>query len=113
MAYDTLLWLEDWYLSHCDGDWEHQEGVEIGTLDNPGWSLEISLTNTELEGLAFEPVRIERTDNDWLSCEVKSGKFTGTCGPKNLVETIEVFRAWTASHALTLFDERKSARLRK
>ena len=29
-----IRWLEEWYKSQCDGDWEHLFGVEIGTLDN-------------------------------------------------------------------------------
>lgn len=33
---DLVKRLERGYRSQCDGDWEHGEGVEIGTLDNPG-----------------------------------------------------------------------------
>jgi hypothetical protein len=28
--------LQTWYTEECNGDWEHQFGVDIGTLDNPG-----------------------------------------------------------------------------
>ena len=28
--------LQDWYFSKCDEDWEHEFGVKIDTLDNPG-----------------------------------------------------------------------------
>ena len=34
----------DWYLSQCNGDWEHAYGVKIDTLDNPGWTLEVEDT---------------------------------------------------------------------
>ena len=34
--------LQHWYESQCDGDWEHEFGVKIGTLDNPGWMVDIS-----------------------------------------------------------------------
>jgi hypothetical protein len=45
---DALTWLQGWYLSQCDGDWEHGHGVDIGTLDNPGWRVEIRVAETEL-----------------------------------------------------------------
>ena len=111
MAYDTLLWLQDWYLAQCDGDWEHQNGVEIGNVDNPGWSLEISVSGTSLEGLAFDPVRIERSEHDWVSCRLESERFKAACGPLNLVEAVEIFRVWVAGHAVTQFERRKIARL--
>jgi hypothetical protein len=47
---DPLTQLERWYLSQCDGDWEHTHGIVIGTLDNAGWSLTIDLLETPLEG---------------------------------------------------------------
>lgn len=31
-------WLQKWYKSQCDGDWEHEYGIKIETVDNPGWS---------------------------------------------------------------------------
>jgi hypothetical protein len=38
-ALDDLAWLQGWYAEQCDSDWEHDESVSIGTLDNPGWRL--------------------------------------------------------------------------
>jgi hypothetical protein len=38
---DDVTWLTQWYLAQCNEDWEHSYGVAIGTLDNPGWSLEV------------------------------------------------------------------------
>lgn len=43
MKTDLLKWLEDWYQSNCDDDWEHGFGVTIESLDNPGWSLTADL----------------------------------------------------------------------
>ena len=31
----TLTWLQAWYMSNCNGDWEHGYGVSVRTLDNP------------------------------------------------------------------------------
>jgi hypothetical protein len=33
---EILPWLQGWYATQCDGDWEHEYGVSIETLDNPG-----------------------------------------------------------------------------
>lgn len=91
---DELTWLQDWYLAQCDGDWEHEFGVEIGTLDNPGWHIEVDLVRTRLEGAPFPPAKVERTVADWFFCEVADGKFKASCGPRNLAEVIGVLRNW-------------------
>jgi|SRR5215472_8220686 len=94
---DALARLQTWYLSHCDGQWEHGYGVRIGTLDNPGWSLRIDLTGTELATAKFP----ERKDNyeserDWLICRKTKEVFEGFCGPTRLADVIEVFLSWAA-----------------
>ncbi|MET9563851.1 Imm53 family immunity protein [Streptomyces tauricus] len=33
--------MQNWYAQQCDGDWEHEWGVEIAMLDNPGWNVSI------------------------------------------------------------------------
>jgi len=43
---DELRELQDWYLSQCDGDWEHQNGINIVSLDNPGWTVDIALAES-------------------------------------------------------------------
>ena len=39
---DLLKVLQQWYQSKCDGTWEHMYGVEIDTLDNPGWTVSLT-----------------------------------------------------------------------
>ena len=36
-----ITWIEQWYQRQCDGNWEHQHGIKVETLDNPGWHVEI------------------------------------------------------------------------
>ena len=91
---DELGWLQQWYLSQCNDEWEHAFGVDIGTLDNPGWTLDVDLDETDLAKRVFQPVTVQRSTNDWVVCKVKDGKFTASCGPQNLSETIGIFRAW-------------------
>jgi len=90
----VLKWLQEFYLSHCDGEWEHQSGCTIQTLDNPGWMFDFDLEGP-LENKAFEPVKIRRTENDWVDCRVEGNKFRGAGGPNNLTELLNIFRDWT------------------
>lgn len=97
MNHDPLSRLQEWYADQCDGDWEHQEGIEIGTLDNPGWSVKISLDGTGLEERAFDRIRVERTENDWLQAWTESRTWNAACGARNLVEAIDAFLAWASA----------------
>ena len=83
--------LESWFHRHCDGDWEHEFGIKIETLDNPGWCLTIPLERTELENEPFKTVSIERTELDWILCKKEKGRFEGYGGSKNLEELISRF----------------------
>jgi hypothetical protein len=97
---ENFALLQQWYLSQCDEDWEHMYGVRIETLDNPGWTVEIDLANTELEGRPFDPIHYgifedaETSGNEWISCEVENNKFSGAGGPLKLGEIINVFLRW-------------------
>jgi hypothetical protein len=86
--------LQNWYEQHCNGDWEHQYGVRIETLDNPGWEVSIDLADTSLLTCAFEEISIEREENDWVRCRVREGRYEGFGGPRNLEELVRVFLAW-------------------
>lgn len=63
---DIFEWITEWYLSHCDGDWEHQRGIKIDTLDNPGWSVVIDLIDTELQGMKASTIYRNLDDGNSL-----------------------------------------------
>ena len=90
----ALTWLQAWYATQCDGDWEHQHGVEIGTLDNPGWRLQIDLVGTELEPRGKDRAEVHRSEHDWCTTWVEDATFHAACGPLNLGEAIHEFRCW-------------------
>lgn len=94
---DVFVRLEDWYAENCDGDWEHGAGVRINSLDNPGWSLAIDLAGTDLEGKAFEPVSVAKSEHDWYRCRVEDATFRGWGGARNLVHLLQLFLNWSAS----------------
>ncbi len=71
-AMDDLNWLTGWYGARCNGDWEHQCGINLTTLDNPGWALTIELDGTDLETCPFERLEIGlMSDTSWIMCFVR------------------------------------------
>ncbi len=93
----TIMKLQDWYAGECNGDWEHQYGLKIETLDNPGWLVDIDLRETVLADRPFEPVEIERSEDDWVHCFVKKQVFSGRGGSRNLDEILKTFLDWMKS----------------
>lgn len=83
--------LQEWYWSHCDGDWEHDERIRIFTIDNPGWGITINVAGTPLGNTAFPNLEIERSDNDWYRCWREGTMFHAAGGPQNLTEIINAF----------------------
>ena len=92
---NTIKEIENWYQSQTNGDWEHQYGIEIGTLDNPGWSIKIDLVDTALQSKAFQRVETNRSEIDWFQCWVKDTVFEAACGAKNLEEVLKIFIEWS------------------
>jgi hypothetical protein len=101
----TLAELQEWYLAQCNEDWEHTYGVGVGTLDNPGWSLAVDLSDTYLESVKFAEHSYgvgadgHPSGNEWLICKVEKGKFLGHGGPRKLEEMINVFLSWAKQNA--------------
>lgn len=87
-----LEWLQKWYRDHCDGEWEHQYGLSIGTLDNPGWSVKIDLSYAELKGLKVPYTLHENSDDDWYGYSVENDVFNGAGDPDKLIKILEVFK---------------------
>ena len=97
-----LEWLEDWYASHCNGDWEHQFGVQIETFDNPAWGLRLELEGTSHEGISRAWEQLERTEDDWIHWSVNLNRFIAYGGPRNLQELLALARSFLESDPTTL-----------
>jgi len=69
--------IQNWYLSQCNGEWEHSYGVAIDTLDNPGWVVKIDLNKTPWEKAHFEELKFERAPDDWVRCLKEDAQFKG------------------------------------
>jgi hypothetical protein len=94
LAPGVWTWLQAWYATQCNGEWEHGYGVDIQTIDNPGWSLKIDLKGTRWEHKPYERHAIHRSEHEWVITSVEHGQFTAACGPLNLGEALYEFRRW-------------------
>lgn len=102
-----LQFLQEWYFMHCDGDWEHCYGVELKTIDPPGWELEIQLIGTELENYEFEEIKEERSPSDHFHCfiEDETSTFRGYGGLCNTEEMLTIFQKWAEKCYAELWQE--------
>lgn len=82
-------------LSHfINGQWEHEDGIAIKTLDNPGWMIRVSLFGTFLQGCDFTAIEENASEQDWYVCRVKNGYFEGYGGVYNLGKIVDTFYNW-------------------
>ena len=65
-----IQWLQNWTKSQIDGDWEHELGISISMLDNPGWILSADVSNY---GEFLKETRPLGRDNDvdWIDFEIR------------------------------------------
>jgi Immunity protein 53 len=84
----------------CNGDWEHQYGVCIETLDNPGWIVKVDLEGTGLLERSFTAID-EGTGNDsrpeepkWLACSVRDQQWQGAADESQLERLLTLFLDW-------------------
>lgn len=88
---NQIKWLQDWYSQNCINKWEHFHGVEIGTLDNPGWYVNIDLRETKYQNLGMEKIEREMREDDWIVCEIVNGVFRGFGDNRKLEEIFNIF----------------------
>lgn len=86
-----INWLQKWYITQCDGEWEHIYGIKITTSDNPGWAVDIDLTSTDLENLEIPYTLYESSNDDWYGYSIKDRKFRGVGDASKLNKIIEIF----------------------
>jgi hypothetical protein len=96
-ADEPFAFFETWYAAQCDGDWDHEYGVTLETLDNPGWSLNIDLIGTALEGRLLARNETERTETDWLHVWSDGERFRAAGGARNLRAMLSAFRDFARS----------------
>ena len=75
---EILDWIQQWFHNNCDGTWEQGEAIQITTLDNPGWEVEIDVSNTSLATLKIPWILNENNKQDWYGVKIEDQKFTAS-----------------------------------
>lgn len=87
--------LQTWYNSNCDGDWEHQYGFSLETVDNPGWYITVDLDDTHQENQAFAAIDTEDDGQlGWINLKKDGTKLQGACGPAQLGAMLDIVTGW-------------------
>jgi len=107
MRIDILDYIQKWYFSYCNGDWEHTFGVTITTVQY-NWDVNISLIETKLEDISYQPQTINfyHNENDFLKCYLRSAlhykskepfnaEFKANGSANSLIEILNKFYEWT------------------
>jgi Immunity protein 53 len=91
---DNLEWLEAWYQRQCNGEWEHRLGMQLQTLEDPGWHLTINLSGTSAANARPQRLSFDTPCGDWIDCSIGGERFEGQGDPRKLEQIIGVFRHW-------------------
>jgi hypothetical protein len=70
MENDIFDWLQKWVGSQIDGNWEHETGIKIVMVDNPGWELSVDLVNYENNLADIQYIQNEINLNDWIGGKI-------------------------------------------
>ncbi len=89
---EILQWIQHWFKENCDGDWERGDGIQITTLDNPGWEVEIDISNTSIANINIEWILNENSAQDWYGVKIESQKFTASGDSGKLKFLLELFK---------------------
>lgn len=89
---DYLEFLASWYSAHCDGEWEHEFGLRIETVDNPGWNLQVDLVGTEMEGRVARSSRRDSEGGSWVIVASDGSLFEASCDPMSLRLAVQAFK---------------------
>jgi len=87
-----IKWLQDWYSSNCDGEWEHENIIKIQSLDNPGWLLEIEILDLSSKVSLKKWNIFELSEENWIGYDVDNNKFTASGDPTKLEALIKIFK---------------------
>ena len=94
---NILTTLCEWYVNTCNGKWEYSNGIKIGTLDNPGWTVDINLINTDYENKHFPRLIKYINDNNWISCKKENSVYESGGNTDKLEELIKIFVQWVTN----------------
>lgn len=87
-----LDWLNRW---HATQKTSSTRGVELEALSDGSWKLSVPLDQSAVSARPFSPVKVRRTETNWLQCKIEENEFQATAGPRNLAEALNILRKWS------------------
>lgn len=89
---ELLEWTQNWFKDNCDGDWERGNGIQITTLDNPGWEVEIDISKTSIANLNLKGILNENSKQDWYGVKIENQKFIASGDSDKLTFLLGLFK---------------------
>lgn len=89
---EILDWIQNWFKNNCDGDWEHGEAIQINTLDNPGWEVEVDISNTSIANIDIKWILNENGPQDWYGVKIENKKFSAAGDAGKLTFLLGLFK---------------------
>jgi hypothetical protein len=89
---EILDWIQNWFKTNCDGEWEKGEVIQITNLDNPGWEVEIDISKTSVANLDLKWILNEIGKQDWYGVKIENQKFTAAGDSGKLIFLLGLFR---------------------
>jgi hypothetical protein len=87
--------LQAWFAQQPDSYRAKPGAVVINTLDNPGWSLKVSLDGTRLGGVVLPEFSPKKGEANWFSRHSDGKVFCAYGGPLNLIDILKEFVEWS------------------
>ncbi|MEU0673121.1 Imm53 family immunity protein [Streptomyces sp. NPDC006172] len=94
-----MRFIQSWYASNCDGEWEHEFGIRIATTDNPGWHIEVDVRETDLQGVIVPREKLDLPGGGWMIAWSDGSVFQAACGPLCLGYVDALFERMTEGAA--------------
>ncbi|WP_347253184.1 Imm53 family immunity protein [Leminorella grimontii] len=95
MDINFIEYFQHWYISKCDGVWEHSYGFTLDTIDNPGWRVILDGESNRRPITVKIPSAADFDDNDnWIVIDANDNKFEGHCSPQNLPIVLQYAKEW-------------------
>jgi len=89
---EILEWMQNWFKTNCDGDWEKDEVIQITTLATQGWEVEIDISKTSIANLEITWILNEINRQDWYGVKVENQKFFAAGDTNKLIFLLDLFK---------------------
>lgn len=89
---EILDWIQHWFKNNCDGEWEHNEIIQITNIKNPGWEVEIDISKTSVAKLEVKWILNENSKQDWYGVKIENQKFTAAGDISKLNFLLNLFK---------------------